>query len=66
MLDRGLRPAATAAYRPVIQARTRVLLSQLLETPHQWEDHLDLSVKFLFDLHDVPELFYKCSAFKGS
>jgi len=42
MLDRGLRPVATASYRPMIQARTHVLLSRLLENSHQWEDHIDL------------------------
>jgi len=42
MLDRGLRPVAMASYRPMIQGRTRVLLSRLLENPHQWEDHFDL------------------------
>jgi len=26
----------------MIQARTRIFLSRLLENPHQWEDHLDL------------------------
>ena len=51
MLDLGLRPVATASYRPMIQARTRVLFSQLLENPHQWEDHIDLSVIFLSNWH---------------
>ncbi len=46
-LDRGLRPVATASYRPMIQAKTCVLLSRLLESPQQWEDHIDLSVGFL-------------------
>jgi cytochrome P450 len=66
MLDRGLRPAATASYRSMIQARTHVFLSRLLENPRQWEDNLDLSVGFLFDSYHVPEIFGKCSAFKGS
>ena len=63
VLDRGLRPGATASYRPIIQARTRVLLSRLLENPHQWEDHIDLLVRFS---HYVPKIFDKFSAFKGS
>jgi hypothetical protein len=66
VLDRGLRPGAAALYRPVIQARTRILLSRLLETPHQWEDHIDLSVGFVTDSHHVPEVSGKRSAFKGS
>ena len=43
MLERGLRPGAAISYRSIIQARTHVFLSRLLETPHQWEAHLDLS-----------------------
>jgi hypothetical protein len=68
MLDRGLRPVATVSYRPMIQGRTRVLLSRLLENPHQWEDHLDLFVTFLSKSHHLPELFGtgKCLAFKES
>jgi len=56
VLDRGLRPGAAALYRPIIQARTRILLSRLLEIPHQWEDHIGLSVGFLTDSHYVPEI----------
>jgi len=66
MLDRGLRPVATASYRPLIQARTHVLLSRLLENPHQWEDHIDLSVTFLPESHHLPELLGKCLASKES
>lgn len=66
VLDRGLRPGAAALYRPIIQARTRILLSRLLEIPHHWEDHIDLSVGFLTDPHHVLEIADKCSAFKGS
>jgi len=47
MLDRSLRPAATASYLPMIQARARVFLSRMLENPHPWEGHLDLSVGFV-------------------
>jgi cytochrome P450 len=49
VLDRGLRPAAMSLYRPMLQAKTRVFLSRLLENPQQWDDHLDLSVRFSFD-----------------
>jgi hypothetical protein len=66
MLDRGLRPGATVSYRPMIQARTRVLLSRLLESPHQWEDHIDLSVGFLSNPYHIAELLGKCLAFKES
>jgi len=42
VLDRGLRPGAAVSYRPIIQARAYILVSRLLEIPHQWEDHIDL------------------------
>jgi len=66
VIDRGIRPAAMASYRPMIQAKSRVFLSRLLEDPQQWEDHLDLSVGFPFGSHHVPEISAKRSAFKGS
>ena len=62
MLDRGLRPAATASYLPMIQARARVFLSRMLENPHPWEDHLDLSVGFAFDLHYLSDMVSRFSA----
>ena len=42
LLDRGLRPGAAATYRPMQQARVRVLLTRLLETPDQWRAHVEL------------------------
>jgi cytochrome P450 len=44
VLDRGLRPGAAATYRPMQQARAHVLLSRLLESPQQWEAHIELLV----------------------
>jgi cytochrome P450 len=41
VLDRGLRPGAVAAYRPVQQAKARALLFQLLTSPDDWETHLE-------------------------
>lgn len=65
MLERGLRPGATTSYHPIIQARTHAFLSRLLETPHQWEAHIDLS-GFLSGSHYAAELFSKCSDSRGS
>lgn len=42
LLDRGLRPGAVATYRPMQQTRARVLLTRLLTTPQNWEEHIDL------------------------
>jgi hypothetical protein len=56
MLDRSLRSTATGSYLPTIQARARVFLSRMLEIPYQWEDHLDLSVGFAFDLHYLSDI----------
>lgn len=44
LLDRGLRPGAVATYRPMQQTRARVLLTRLLTTPENWEEHIDLCV----------------------
>jgi hypothetical protein len=42
LLDRGLRPGAAATYRPMQQARVRVLLTRLLANPDQWRAHIEL------------------------
>ena len=63
VLDRGLRLAAMPTYRPMIQAKTLIFLSRLLENPKQWEDDIDLSVWSPFDSHDLPEIYGKRSAF---
>ncbi|KAF8268841.1 cytochrome P450 [Lactarius quietus] len=42
LLDRGLRPSASATYRSMQQARVRVLLTRLLATPDQWRPHIEL------------------------
>jgi cytochrome P450 len=47
LLDRGLRPGAVPAYRPLQQAKARALLVSLLAKPDEWEAHLDQFVVFL-------------------
>jgi cytochrome P450 len=42
LLDRSLRPGAAATYRPMQQARVRVLLTRLLATPDEWQAHIEL------------------------
>ena len=42
LLDRSLRPGAAATYRPMQEERVRVLLTRLLATPNEWQDHLEL------------------------
>jgi cytochrome P450 len=46
LLDRSLRPTAVAGYRPLMQAKTHVLLTRLLSTPDQFEAHLHQFVVF--------------------
>ena len=55
LLDRGLRPGATASHRPMLETRTRLLLSRLLTNPHRWEAYIDLSVELLSTTCDVAE-----------
>jgi hypothetical protein len=47
LLDRGLGAGAASAYRPLQQAKGRVLLTRLLTNPQDWEAHLELSALFL-------------------
>ncbi|KAH9985152.1 cytochrome P450 [Russula vinacea] len=41
LLDRSLRPAAIAAYRPLLQKKAHVLLTQVLANPDELEAHLN-------------------------
>ncbi|KAI9433752.1 cytochrome P450 [Lactarius indigo] len=42
LLDRSLRPGATAPHRRLIEEKTRVFLGQLLVTPNAFREHIDL------------------------
>jgi hypothetical protein len=42
LLDRSLRPGAAATHRPVQEAGVRALLTRLLATPNQWQEHIEL------------------------
>ncbi|KAH8994600.1 cytochrome P450 [Lactarius akahatsu] len=42
LLDRSLRPGATASHRRMIEETTRVFLGQLLATPNAFREHIDL------------------------
>ncbi|KAH8984173.1 cytochrome P450 [Lactarius hatsudake] len=44
LLDRSLRPGATALHRHLIEEKTRAFLSQLLATPMAFREHLQLLV----------------------
>ena len=46
LLNRSLRPAAIAGYRPLMKTKTHVLLTQLLSDPDQLEAHLHQFVVF--------------------
>ncbi len=47
LLDRSLRPATIAAYRPLIQTKAHNLLTRLLADPKDLEAHLYQFVAFL-------------------
>jgi len=47
LLERSLRPTTLVGYRPLMQAKTHVLLTQLLANPDALEDHLHQFVIFL-------------------
>ncbi|KAI0253721.1 cytochrome P450 [Lactifluus subvellereus] len=42
LLDRSLRPGAPTTYRRMMEEKTRVFLGQLLTTPKNFRDHLEL------------------------
>ena len=42
VLDRGLRPGAVAAYRPMQESKARLLLTRMLKNPKDWEAHIGL------------------------
>ncbi|KAI0291061.1 cytochrome P450 [Multifurca ochricompacta] len=42
LLDRSLRPGATALHRQLIEEKTRIFLGQLLSTPKDFRAHVDL------------------------
>jgi len=65
LLDRGLRPAAAAAYHPMQQVKARVLLSDLLTNPDEWEAHLEELVYSIF-LQILLTRRPKCSACQAS
>ena len=41
LLDRSLRPGATASSRRLIEEKTRVFLGQLLSNPKAFLEHID-------------------------
>ena len=48
LLDRNLRRAVVAAYRPLLQTKIHVLLTQTLETPDEFESHINQFVASLW------------------
>jgi hypothetical protein len=47
LLDRSLRPGATALHRRLIEEKTREFLGQVLSTPKHFREHIDLLVSLL-------------------
>jgi len=50
LLDRSLRPGATASHGRVIEEKTRAFLGRLLTTPKDFRAHIDLSVLSLLSI----------------
>jgi hypothetical protein len=48
LLDSSLRPATIAAYRPLLQSKAHVLLTQLLANPDELDAHIYQFVAFLW------------------
>ena len=47
LLDRDLRPAAIANYRPLLETKAHALLTRMLANPDDFEAHFNQYVVFL-------------------
>ena len=61
LLDRSLRPGAATTYRPMQQARARLLLARLLATPNEWKDHVELCETGFSILRHIYSLYFSDS-----
>ena len=51
LIDRSLRPASIVTYRPLLQTKTQVLLTQLLANPDELDGHVyQFVLAFLWQL----------------
>ena len=50
LLDRDLRPAAIANYRPLLETKAHALLTRMLANPDEFEAHFNQFVTFLWSL----------------
>jgi hypothetical protein len=62
LLDRSLRPAGIAAYRPLLQTKSYSLLSQVLANPEDLEAHLNRFVAFVCRASDFSKYHSNCPA----
>jgi cytochrome P450 len=49
LVDRSLRPGAISSYRWMIEEKTHWFLGQLLTTPRQFRDHIQMLESNLFE-----------------
>jgi hypothetical protein len=71
LLDRSLRPGATALHQRLIEEKTRAFLSQLLSSPKHFREHIDLWVSLLkFPITIDPSPVFKenlsCTSLMGT
>ena len=53
LLDRSLRPATIATYRPLLQTKAHVLLTHMLANPDELDAHFHQFVAFLWPRRTV-------------
>ena len=53
LLDRSLRPATIATFRPLLQTKAHVLLTQVLANPDELDAYFHQFVKFFLCLRTV-------------
>ena len=60
LLDPGFKPGALMVYHPMIQMKTRTLLTWLLASPGEWEAHIERFVACsFFQVTSVPNHLLK-------
>jgi cytochrome P450 len=64
LLDRSLRPAGIAAYRPLLQTKAYALLSEVLTNPEDLEAHLNRFVAFACRASGCSKYLSDCPAWQ--
>jgi hypothetical protein len=65
IVERSFRPGSLSAYRVIQETRARVLATRLLQSPHEWITHIELSVFFPVCPYCIPQSYISFPSFQG-